>query len=237
MEKGKTKYQLIVDAIISEINSGILSPNEQFYTENKLTERFEVSRVTVRKAIDSLVEQGYLIRIPGKGVFVSDYIKKQLNGVVSFYKSTILRGDEPSTKLYELTLMEPNPYVMKKLNLIESYEKVWFIRRLRLTNGFSMIYEESYFVNSIVGTITEEMASNSIFNKLREKIKIQYAVQEIDAILADEKLADILGVIVGFPLLRVTMIFYDENDVPFELSVNYHRTDRVKLTIRRELNE
>ncbi|WP_273399426.1 GntR family transcriptional regulator [Traorella massiliensis] len=237
MTKGNKKYQIIVDSIIKDIEDGLLLPNEQIYTEEQLADNFSVSRVTVRKAIDILVKEGYLVKKQGRGTFVKGtVIRKQLNDVVSFYKSSLLRGEIPTTELHLLELEEPSLFVMKALKITRN-KKVWHMKRVRLTDGFPMIFEESYWNYDIVGELTPEIASISVFNHLKHMIKIAYATEDIDAITANEELASLLKTSVGFPLLRTYMVFYTDKDEPFEISTNYHRTDRLKLTLFRTLNE
>lgn len=231
------KYQKIVNKIIDDIGAGLLEPNEQISTEEQLAEEFSVSRVTVRRAIDELIEEGYLEKKKGKGTYVkSSIVHKQLNDVVSFYKSSILRGEIPSTKIIELKLEKPSLLARKSLKLNKD-DDIWHIKRLRLTNGYPMIYEESFWSYNIVGELTEEIVSESVFKHLKTKFKIAYATEDIDAIGANEELSSLLGVSIGFPLVRTTMVFYTGEDVPFEVSINYHRTDRLKLTLFRVLNE
>lgn len=237
MAKESMKYKILVNSLIKEIEEGVLRPNEQIYTEEQLSERFSVSRVTVRKAISVLVNQGYLIKKQGRGTFVrGTVIRKQLNDVVSFYKSSLLRGENPSTIVYDLYLEEPSLYIVKTLKL-KPGDKIWHLKRLRLTDGFPMIYEESYWNYSIVGEITKEIASISVFKYLKEKIHIAYATEDIDAIIANEELSNVLQISQGFPILRTQMIFYTDKDEPIEMAVNYHRTDRMKLSLFRKLNE
>ena len=187
--------------------------------------------------IDILVKEGYLVKKQGRGTFVKGtVIRKQLNDVVSFYKSSLLRGEIPTTELHLLELEEPSLFVMKALKITRN-KKVWHMKRVRLTDGFPMIFEESYWSYDIVGEITPEIASISVFNHLKHMIKIAYATEDIDAITANEELASLLKTSVGFPLLRTYMVFYTDKDEPFEISTNYHRTDRLKLTLFRTLNE
>ena len=78
MTKGNKKYQIIVDSIIKDIEDGLLLPNEQIYTEEQLADNFSVSRVTVRKAIDILVKEGYLVKKQGRGTFVKGTVIRKL---------------------------------------------------------------------------------------------------------------------------------------------------------------
>lgn len=229
------KYEWIIRDIQERIESGMLQPNDQIETEEQLAERFGVSRVTVRRAISQLTEEGYLNKIPGKGTFIKNaVVRKQLNDIVSFSASSLMRGEMPSTQLYQLSETKPTPYVMKMLG-ISADTDIWEIRRLRLTNDYPVIYEESYWIKSVVGEITPEEASTSVFETLKDRIHMSYAISDYDAIPASKNIAEKLKVEEGFSLLRAVTVFYTQDDKPFEIAINYHRTDRMKLRLLRDI--
>jgi len=236
--KSTKKYQRVVLNIISDIESGKLKPNQQLASENNLAELYGVSRITIRKALNELVLSDHITKSQGRCTIVTNRIvDKKLNDVVSFTKSSLLRNEQPSTRVIQLKLIDPDPYVASMLN-INVTDKIWHIKRVRYTNGFPLIFEESYWVEKIVGPITEENASESMFSHIKSiGIIPKVAKQDLDAVVADEDLSKELHVPVGYPLLRSTMIFYDPKNVPFEISLNYHRTDRVKLSLIRDLSE
>ena len=66
------KYEQLRMKILNDIERGILKKGDKIPTENELSKNNQISRVTVRKALDSLTEEGYLIRIPGKGTFITE---------------------------------------------------------------------------------------------------------------------------------------------------------------------
>lgn len=232
------KYQSLSLAIIESIDKGILQPNDRIPSENDLSTKYNLSRVTVRKAIDNLQKLGYLVRIHGKGTFISgNIINKKLNEIVSFTHSSLLRGEMPTTKVLLVEEVMPTPYLMKNMK-ISSTEELIHIKRTRYTNDFPLIYEESYWVKSIVGNLTELDASQSLFHYVKEVgVVPTYALQELDAVSASGELSQQLQVNNGFPLLRSLMVFYNQDNKAFELAFNYHRTDRCKLSLNRELSE
>ena len=232
------KYQRVVATIIGDIETGKLKPNQQLASENNLAEAYHVSRITIRKALNELVLSNYITKAQGRCTIINNQIvDKKLNEIVSFTKSSLLRNELPTTRVIEIKLVEPTAYIAGILNIgINSL--VWQIQRVRYTNGFPLIYEESYWVKDIVGTVTEQNASSSMFTFIKALgIIPKLAKQDLDAVIADTELAKQLDVHVGYPLLRSTMIFYDTKNIPFEISFNFHRTDRVKLSLIRNLNE
>ena len=238
MEK-QSKYKFVVKEIVRDIDQGVLQARDRLPSEKELQERFNMSRVTIRKAVDILEEEGFVYRDHHKGTFVSEkVIYKKLNDVVSFTKSALLRGDIPSTVVVSVKAVKPDSFLMKYLR-ISPDESLTQVRRIRLTNGFPLVYEESYWITSITGVIEKQAAENSMFQWLREERGIlpTYGLQELDAIGASAEIAKALEVREQFPLLRSLMVFYDPQDQPFELALNYFRTDRCKLSMVRTLNE
>jgi len=238
MNKKIPKYKLLCKEIKEKIEAGTLVPNESIGTEEKLASTYNLSRVTVRKAIDQLITEGYLVRKHGLGAFVNNFVieHKANDSVVSFTKSAIRRGDLPTTKLLLLEVIHPSPFIAKALK-ITTDQLVYYVERIRYTNSFPLIYEEAYFPKHLVGELTEEIATHSIFRHLETKFKIAYAHQSIDAIAADEKMAEHLHVHVGFPLLRSTVTHFTDKHVPFEFAFDLYRSDRWKISTYRETAE
>ncbi|EBS7636781.1 GntR family transcriptional regulator [Salmonella enterica] len=79
-----TKYQAIKDELLNEINQGFFKPGEKFYSESALKERYDVSSATVIRAIHEMVNEGYLVRLQGKGTFIS---KAKRNETVIYSES------------------------------------------------------------------------------------------------------------------------------------------------------
>ena len=235
----QSKYNGVVKAIIHDIDQGVLQARDRLPSEKELQERFGVSRVTVRKAVDVLIEEGYVVRDYRKGTFISERITyKKKNEIVSFTKSALLRGDIPSTIVHSIDNVKPDPFLMKYLR-IPAEEALTRICRTRLTNGFPLIYEESYWVTEMTGILGKAEAEGSLFQYIKKVKHITpvYSLQELDAVGASGAIAQALQVHDQFPLLRSLMVFYDAQDRPFELAFNYYRTDRCKLSMVRTLNE
>ena len=176
----QSKYNIIVKAIIHDIDQGVLQARDRLPSEKELQERFNVSRVTVRKAVDVLIEEGYVIRDYRKGTFSSERITyKKMNEIVSFTRSALLRGDVPSTIVHSITDVKPDPFLMKYLR-ISAEETLTRICRTRLTNGFPLIYEESYWVTAMTGVIGKTEAEGSLFQYIKRARKIVpvYSLQE-----------------------------------------------------------
>ena len=99
------KYFLIKNKIIEKINNEELLPNQLLPSERELIEKYEVSRITVRRAIDELVKEGYAYKIQGKGSFVKgDLFKQKITRVNSYTEEIINQGMIPSRKILNIEI-------------------------------------------------------------------------------------------------------------------------------------
>ena len=222
------KYEQIQQYILTEINDGRLRAMNLIASEKALGEKFQVSRMTVRKAIDNLVALGILFRVQGKGTFVSSLRRiKEFNRFKSFSEQATEAGLLVSTIVINFNEIFPDAAIASVMNL-ETKEKVYRIDRVRMADGIPLAYEESYFLFSVLGTIKPEVANGSIFKYLEEvkHVKIGYANQDFDAVSADNKLAIMLNVPLNTPLLRQTCIGHTQSDLIFEYTRTYYRCDR-----------
>lgn len=137
-------YDQIVDLIKEKIETEYL-PNSKLESERKLTERYGVSRTTVRMALLELEKLGYIYRKQGRGTYVSDlFTKKESIGAnYSFTEHMKELGKKPETKILSIKLKKANKYFAQKMGL-KLGEQIYKIKRLRLANGVPMMLERTY---------------------------------------------------------------------------------------------
>ena len=227
----KNKNDIIKEDILHQILTGALSPGQAIDTDAALSERYEASRMTVRKAVDELVAEGHLTRIYKKGAFVSR--RSRYEGFrfgVGYSEEMNKRGLRPSSASVHIRLEEPGKQEIHDLQLLPS-NKVWHVNRVRLADGKPIAYEDSFFPFPLVEELTEEDGYGSIEKKINSAYgyTIHSADQWIDAISADEKLAALLGVEVGTPMVRTYSVSYLPNGTPINSGTCIYRTDNYKL--------
>lgn len=237
-KKDSLKYQMLFKELLNDIESGILKADEKLLSEEKLAEKHNISRITVRNALEALEELNYITRIRGKGTFVrAKVLEKRVNNIISFTESNQMVGNTPSSKVLELKLIKAPLFVVNYLNVNED-QYVWFIKRIRYVNNLTVLYEESYWIKETCGDIAVEDASNSILTMLRNRgVKPRFGKQEFVAISATGVIARNLEVPENFPILRSTLAITSSMDKPMFLSVNYYRTDRITVTSSRYLQD
>ena len=232
----KFKYQQVYTDLKKAIEIGELKAGEQLPAEEKLVEKYGVSRVTVRNALDGLVELGLIVRMRGRGSFVREKVlEKNMNSPVGFTETNQMLGNVSSSKVLEFDLINAPPFVINYLDVDEN-EMVWFVRRIRHSNNLVVLYEESYWVESVCGELTTDDSMNSILSKISEQdVHPHLGKQEFVAIGANGEIAKHLEVPSDFPILMSKMAFRTKDDRPMFLSVSYFRTDRISVSYMRKV--
>ncbi len=140
------KYLSIYNDLMDSIEKGDIKPGEKLPSENELMDIYNVSRDTVRKALDLLEGNGYIHKIKGKGSFVLDINKFDfpITGIVSFKELSQKLGIRSNTLVQELDLINPDKYLTKKLELSKG-DLVWRVIRVREIDGKKIILDKDFF--------------------------------------------------------------------------------------------
>ena len=221
-------YQLLRNKILGEH----WHPDEMLPSEAELMEQYQVSRATVRQALDELASDGLIYRKQGRGTFVSPpAVEQGLVRIVSFTEDMQQRGLVPRTKLISAGLVPATEVLARDLQ-IEVGEPLARIERLRLADNEPMSVEVSFLVHQYCpGILTQDYTTYSLRRMLEENysIRITSAQQSIQAISATEELAELLTVEQDAALLFIERLSFSEFDVPVEYLRLYHRGDRYTL--------
>lgn len=138
-------YCQLAESIEQQINNGIWKKGQPIPSERELCKQYNVSRITVRSAIDELVRQGKLEKIQGKGTFIlGKSIVQNLGNVYSFSKEMEKQGKISSTQIVKLEVMHVPSNIAFHLGLNDD-EKVIYMERLRCAENVPIMVEKSYF--------------------------------------------------------------------------------------------
>lgn len=194
-------YQQLIEEIQDMIFQGKLMEGDRLMTEAELSETYEVSRITVRKAIEYLVEEGILVKRQGIGTFVAQKrLKRNMDVFMGFTRSCELDGKKPGTTLLCAELSRPDSKDRERLKLHGS-EKILKIRRVRLTDDVPVIIEENHFPQKYAFLLEEDL-EKSLYQMLAEHgVTMGGGNRRISLCTATEEEASILGVKTGDPLL------------------------------------
>lgn len=225
-------YHQLYEILRQNIVRGEWQPDDMLPSEVELMERYNVSRITVRQALDELVNEGLIYRQRGRGTFVAHpTVDQALTRIISFTEDMRQRGFTPGTEVLFSGLEPASPEVAEKLQLEPGAELVR-LDRLRLADNEPMSIEESHLVHrTCPGILQHDYAANPLREVLERHygIRLVRAKQIIRAIAAPRKIADKLSIPANIPLLYIERISYSQQNIPIEFLRLYHRGDRYVL--------
>jgi len=162
-------YQILLD----QIRSGVLQPEDMLPSEAELVEEFNLSRSTVRQALDMLVNDGLIHRRRGQGTFVATpTIEQNLSRIISFWEDMRQRGLRPATKVLSSELVAAPEDIAAALQ-IKAGEELANIVRLRLADDEPMSVEHSFLVHNYCPGVTRKYHADL---SLRQMLADQYNV-------------------------------------------------------------
>ena len=237
MDRVLPKYYIIKNDIIKKINNNELAPHQPLPSERELIDSYNVSRITVRRAIDELVKEGYVYKVSGKGSFVNKSTSKQnLNTVHSYTEEITNQGKKPSRKLLKTTVEKGSYEICKKLDLLEN-ENIFVLERVYYADEKPLCLTKAYLpYNQFSNIECFDFAGNSLYNVLENfyNIKITRATQVIEAASSKDEISELLDVEDGHPLLLFNTTTYGQKDgveFPIEYFISYYKTDNMKYVI------
>lgn len=232
-----TMYQRIYEYYKTQILEQTLKSGQKMPTEQEIGTAFNASRITVRHALQHLVNDGLIYKIQGKGTYVSG--KKdsmQLNYLLGFTAEMKTIGKEPSTIVLGVKLTDPNEKVSKKLNLHDG-QKIYVIERIRMADNVKVALEKVSIPFSLVPNIDKENLEKSLYNVLSKKYQIEpkFARETLEATFADQRVAELLEIKQKSPVLAIERLTYDKNENIFEYTESVYRGDKYKFTVNIEV--
>ena len=218
----------ILDDLISEMSVGDPIP-----TEKQLCERYEVSRTTVRQALQDLVIEGRLNRMKGKGTFIAEPKINQdfLIELESFQKEMEKKGLRPSTRVLQFQLIPAGARIALNLAMSE-HHSVYFIQRLRFADGEPIVLVNTTLPAVLFPRLEDhDLAKESLYGIVHDAygMQVHKARRCLEAVAADEDVALHLGLKRGAPVQYIETVTQLEDQTPFEYSNAWYRGDRNKF--------
>lgn len=232
-------YQQLADIIRNSIVSGELKFGDKIPTEVELSEKYNVSRITVRTAISELVELGFLVKKQGKGTFVSrPKVQRKIEHLSSFTAACEASGLKVTNEIIKREVVEPELDDKKDLELDDD-DKVIYIQRLRYTGGEPLMLENNYFSFNRFNFLLKEDLSGSLYELLRKKYNINPSDSlnsgtdrtTIEITKAMDEESVLLKVQNGEPLFYIKTVIYDDKNRPVHIGKQYIIGERYKFVI------
>lgn len=204
-------------------------------SETEMSEQLGISRNTLRQAINTLVNEGLLVRRKGIGTRVTQ--KSIVGGIQNWYSfSQEMKMLGIEIRNYELHISHKKPteeiYSFFSSNNITTNERELVLERVRGNKEYPFVYFISYF-NPIIGMTGEEDFTKPLYEILESQyhIIVKTSKEEISAQLAGDFIAEKLEISPNDPILVRKRFVYDTNNVPIEYNIGYYRADSFTYTI------
>ena len=228
-------YLQLRNALLRAIQDGRLAPHQRVPSERELSEAMGISRMTARQALQTLISDGYLYTVPGKGTFVAcgPKIEQNLQRLSGFTEEVRAQGFTPGSRVLTITHEHADDHIARALDITPGTVLVR-ITRQRLVDDVPVALESAYLVYArFPGLDDIDFNTHSLYDVLQNRygIRLVRAKQIIEAQEADEEVASLLGIEPHKPMLAMERITYADDDRPVEYVRSYYRADRFLLKV------
>lgn len=227
-------YYQLAESLRAKITTGEYAVGDQLPSERELMSIYDISRNTVRDAIDVLAQDGLVERDHGRGTFVArPQLQLGLTRLTGFSEDMRERNLEPTSVLLKLEVKVPPDAVASRLQLLKD-EKALYVERLRMADNLPMAINNSYFsLARCPQLINEDFGNVSIYHIMETKyqVRITHAEQTVRACIATQAQADLLKIARGDPLLVMEGVAFSTENQPIEYMTQIYRADRYVFSI------
>jgi GntR family transcriptional regulator len=224
-------YQVIENDLKEKIQQNELKHGEMIHSENELKDMYSVSRMTVRQALNNLVNEGYLYRQKGKGTFVNNMkIEKRMQGLIGFTEEMRRMNKRVRSKLITFETIKADEEVANKL-FLHPGEEVFSIERIRYGDDIPVLFEKLFIPKSLFKDISPEVMETSFYDYIENKmsIKINYCIQTLEAKSSNSRVSEMLEIQKSSPVLYITRNTFLDRGFPFEYVKAYYRADQYRF--------
>lgn len=225
-------YQQLSETVKQQIMDGHFQEGDQLPTEAEFSQQFGVSRITVRKAIEILADDGIVVRKQGIGTFVACKRLNRVmkNQVISFTEMSRMDGHEPSAELISVDWIKPNASLIRHLRVDEN-EQVLRIVRLRKNDGEVVMIEENFYPKKLSFLLEENLLGSTYEIFRSHNLYPTYSVKTVDICYANEEEARQLGVATKQALILHKDEVMDQNRETIHFCRQRINPQRYRLTI------
>jgi len=226
-------YEQIKQLITRSLSDGEWSPGAMIPSEMDLARRYGVSQGTVRKAINELVAENMLVRRQGKGTFVATHADEGTSYRFLHLRNMVGEQAYPESHFIDFGRDKADASVARRLG-IRSGGALVRIQRLLSLSGKAVVHDDirlpSALLKGISGAMVEAHVNahkGTLYSlyETKYRIRIISAEERIRATLADERMAGLLGVAVGAPLLRIERVAFTYKNQPVEWRMSHVNTE------------
>jgi GntR family transcriptional regulator len=210
------------ETIIAAIQNGAYQPGAKLPSQRELCEQHQISHMTVRRAINELVTEGYILAVPGKGLFVKERVAYPLENFKGFATLTRERGQTPSSQVLKAGLLPATSGLANDLQIARNAEVV-YLYRLRFIDRHPVMIQQSWLAHSLCpGILTNDFSTASLFEVLARDygIRVVEGQQTISARLGTPDECRLLKLPEPGVVLTVEALEFSPQHRPVEFSIS-----------------
>ncbi|QAA23952.1 GntR family transcriptional regulator [Sporolactobacillus terrae] len=209
---GVPLYLQLIDVLTHDIENHVYKAGDQLPSERELCDLYQLSRITVRQALQELEREGTITKKHGKGTFVAEKpIQQNLVNLYSFTDEMKRLGKIPKTKVLDFEVIRLNSRLAKKLKMDAGIEVVR-VTRLRLADDRPLMYETTYLPRTIFPYLTrEQFEQRSMYTIFRQDydVYVTKVVEKFTATKMQKNEAAQLTEATGTPAILIKRYGYD----------------------------
>lgn len=213
----KYLYMQLMNDLLLKIKNGLYPEGALLPSENELCKQYNVSRSTVRKALQELVKRGIIVSAQGKGSIVCKLngVLQKMNSIYSFDKDMKKIGKTPETKVIDFIKMGATD-TLAKIFIVPKGTFLYRIMRLRLADGIPMLLETNYLLSDqFEGLTMEDLEGNSLYAIFASKYNVilTRAEESFEPVILQDMEAHLLGAPLNSLGMLVERVSYQETHV------------------------
>jgi GntR family transcriptional regulator len=234
MDPNEPLYAQLKEKIIQDLESGSIKPEDRIPSQRELCIQFNMSHMTVRRAINELIAEGVIYAIPGKGLYAAKQKHPAETSMIGFSGEMTARGYTVTSQILEKSLVLASTVIARALE-IPAGSELAYLNRLRLINGEPISLQYSFLVHRLCPGILDHIQENSSLYEVLEnvyKMDLVNSSTTVEATLAQKSQADMLGLPIPSALLVIEQINNNDTKQPVEYSRLAYRGDRYVMHSR-----
>lgn len=234
MKQHSPLYKMLADDIKEKIACGEYKAGSLLPTEAELCRNYQVSRITVRRALEALAEDNLVERTFSKTPHVkAQTIPRNINRLTGLSEDLESQGTKCSSFVLKSEEIKADETIALKMG-VEVGESLYLVERLRYGNGVPLCYQTTYFLaKTCQGLLDDDLAKQSIYGLLEKKygLKIGNSEQTISACIASFRICAMLELPDKTAMLKVENTGRLQDGTCFEYSTNYYVGDSYRITV------
>lgn len=228
-------YAQLEAALVANIADGTYPPGAQLPSEAVLLDQFGVSRTTLQKTVQNLIQRGLIEIRRGKGTFVTQpRITQELTELSGFAEDMRVHGRHPTARLLGMKVESSSQAVANRLALAPG-TPVIHIQRVRIADGMPLSFDETWLPEDIGERIIEnDLEMEPIFSLLEQKygVPLVEAEYRLEAIVADKRIAEALEIETGSPVFLIERTSFCDGGRAVDYEKLYYRGDQIQFVTR-----